>query len=180
MPEAATPGATRAGTILCVGCHGVVPDIDGPIHRYMTAAAGCWRAYTELLGGGGLPPGPAVGLTVDAYAVTHPGVAGPQATPSVWIHLVTLCFVLERRWPVDHANHLRRAAADAFRGWPWLSPPDSMGDVTAIDVASALVAGDGASAVALTRRWVDGAWAAWAAHHPAVRARADFLARQLG
>ena len=44
------------------------PVIDGPIHRYMTASPGCWRAYTELLGGG-LPPSPAAGLTVDAYAV---------------------------------------------------------------------------------------------------------------
>jgi hypothetical protein len=180
MPEAATPGATRAETIVCVGCRGVVPDIDGPIHRYMTAAPGCWRAYTELLGGGGLPPSPAAGLTVDAYAVTHPGVAGPQSTPSVWIHLLALCFVLERRWPVDQAIRLRRAGADAFRGWPWLPPPEGMGDVTAIDVAAALAAGDGAAAVLLTRHWVDGAWAAWASHHPAVRARADFLARQVG
>jgi hypothetical protein len=180
MPEAAAPGVTRTGTVVCVGCHGVVPDIDGPIHRYMTAAPGCWRAYTELLGGGGLPPSPAAGLTVDAYAVTHPGVPGPQSTPSVWIHLLTLCFVLERRWPVDRAIHLRRLGADSFRGWSWLTPPESMGEVTAIDVAAALTGGDGAAAVSLTRRWVDGAWASWASHHPAVRARADSLAKQLG
>lgn len=179
MPEAIVARAT-VGTIVCVGCRGVVPDVDGPIHRYMTAAPGCWRAYTELLGGAGLPPSPPVGLTVDAYAVTHPGMPGPQSTPSVWIHLVTLCFVLERRWPVDQVNRLRRLAADSFRGWPWLTPPESMSDVTAIDVAAALAAGDGVSAVSLTRRWVDGAWEAWASHHPAVRARADFLGRLLG
>ena len=180
MPEAATPEVTRAGTIVCVACRGAVPDIDGPTHRYMTAAPGCWRAYTELLGGGGLPPSPAAGLTVDAYAVTHPGVPGPQSTPSVWIHLLTLCFVLERRWPVEQAVRLRRAGADSFRGWPWLTPPESRGDVTAIDVAAALAAGDGAEAISLTRRWVDGAWAAWAPHHPAIRTRADALARRLG
>ena len=179
MPEAATPGVTRAATIACVGCHGVVPVFDGPIHRYMTASPGCWRAYTELLGGG-LPPSPAAGLIVDAYAVTHPGAPGPQSTPSVWIHLLTLCFVLERRWPVDQAIRLRRLGADAFRGWPWLTPPESMGDVSAIDLSNALAGGDGASAIDLTRRWVDGAWAAWASHHPVVRARADHLARQLG
>jgi hypothetical protein len=179
MPDAATPGATRAGTIACVGCRGVVPVVDGPIHRYMTASPGCWRAYTELLGGG-LPPSPAAGLIVDAYAVTHPGVPGPQSTPSVWIHLLTLCFVLERRWPVDEAFRLRRLASDAFRRWPWLTPPASMGDVSAIDLSDALAAGDGASAIDLTRRWVDGAWTAWADHHRAVRARAAGLARQLG
>ena len=177
MPEAATPGAA-VGTISCVGCHGVVPDIDGPIHRYMTAAPGCWRAYTELLGGG-LPPSPAAGLVVDAYAVTHPGMPGPQSTPSVWVHLLTLCFVLERRWPVEQAIRLRRVAAESFRGWPWLAPPESMGDVTAIDLWQALDARDGGRAIELTRRWVDGAWAVWRDHHAAVRSRADGLTRQL-
>jgi hypothetical protein len=173
LPEVAT------ATIVCVGCRGIVPDIDGPIHRYMTAAPGCWRAYTELLGGG-LPPSAAAGLIVDAYAVTHPGVPGPQSTPSVWIHLLTLCLVLERRWPVEQAMRLRRLAADSFRGWAWLTPPESMGDLSAIDLSAALTAGDGRTAVDLTRRWVDGAWAAWASHHPAVRSRADDLARLLG
>ena len=178
MPEAATPGAA-VGTISCVGCHGLVPDIDGPIHRYMAAAPGCWRAYTELLGGG-LPPSPAAGLIVDAYAVTHPGEPGPQSTPSVWTHLLTLCFVLERRWPVDQAVRLRRLCADAFRAWPWLIPPASMGGVTAIDLCQALDARDGSRAIDLTRRWVDEAWSAWAVHHGSVRTRADELARRLG
>ena len=165
--------------VACVGCGGVVPRVDGPVHRYMTASPGCWRAYTELLAGG-LPPSPASGLTVDAYAVTHPGVPGPQSTPSVWTHLLTLCFVLERRWPVERAIHLRRTGADAFDRWPWLTPPDSMGAVTAIDIDAAIRARDGSAAVDLTRRWVDGAWAAWGSHHAAVRGRADSLSRLLG
>jgi hypothetical protein len=174
-----TEGVETLVTVACVGCGGVVPLFDGPVHRYMTASPGCWRAYTELLVGG-LPPSPASGLTVDAYAVTHPGVAGPQSTPSVWIHLLTLCFVLERRWPVDRAIHLRRVAADVFDRWPWLTPPASMGEISAIDIDRAIQVRDGASAMALTRRWVDGAWAAWAGHHAAVRSRADALSRLLG
>jgi hypothetical protein len=177
MPEAPAPEAS-IGTVVCVGCRGVVPDIDGPIHRYMTAAPGCWRAYTELLGGG-LPPSPWAGLLVDAYAVTHPGKPGPQSTPSVWIHLLALCFVLERRWPAEQAIRPRRAAADSFRGWPWVEPPETMGDVGAIDLSAALAAGDGTRAIDLTRRWVEGAWAAWSRHHPAVRARANEVAKLL-
>jgi hypothetical protein len=177
-PGGSSVTATRT-TVTCVGCRGEVPDINGPIHRYMTASPGCWQAYTGLLGGG-LPPSPAAGLTVDAYAVTHPGVPGPQSTPSVWVHLLTLCFVLERRWPVERAIHLRRVGADAFSGWPWLAPPDSMGPVSAIDVAAALAAGDGTAAITLTQRWVAGAWDAWGDHHRAVRARADALTRLLG
>jgi len=153
--------------------------MDGPIHRYMTASPGCWRAYTELMAGG-LPPSTEAGLAVDAFAVTHPGVAGPQSTPSVWVHLITLCCTLERGWPVDRAVFLRRLGADGFRGWPWLDRPAGMGVVSAIDVDAAVRARDGSAATDLTRRWVNGAWAAWADHHPAVRSRADELTRRLG
>jgi Family of unknown function (DUF5946) len=158
-------------TLPCVGCGGLVPDEDGPIHRYMTASPGCWRIYTELAAGG-MPASPWAGLTVDAYAVTHPGVPGPQSIPSVWIHLIALCFVLVRGWPVDQAIRLRRVGADAFAGWPWLEPPASMGDVTAVDVAATTRTD---AAAELVRGWVHGAWAAWIDHHPAVVARADEL-----
>ena len=178
-PDVDVAAGLAARTIVCVGCRGVVPDVHGPIHRYMTAAPGCWRAYTELMAGG-LPPSPELGLAVDAFAVTHPGVQGPQSTPSVWIHLMTLCLVLERRWPVTRAIDLRRLAADRFAAWPWLERPAEMGDVTAIDLHRAVAAGDGVLAMDLTHRWIHGAWTAWSAHHPAVRERADWLAKLLG
>ena len=179
MAEQGIPTAPPASTVECVGCGGRVPAIDGPIHRYMTAAPGCWQAYTELMAGN-LPPSPEAGLAVDAYAVTHPGVPGPQSTPSVWIHLITLCCTLERGWPVERGVFLRRLVADRFNGWPWLERPGTMGGVTAIDVAAALSRGDGAAAADLTRRWVRGAWAAWATHHGSVRARTTELLSKLG
>ena len=144
------------------------------MHRYMTASPGCWRIYTELTAGN-LPAGPMSDLVVDAYAVTHPGVLGPQSTPSVWIHLTTLCFILERGWPVSRAVRLRTVAADAFDGWPWLERPDRMGDVTAVDVAAAVARGELDLAGELTAAWVGDAWNAWSVHHAAVRARADEL-----
>jgi hypothetical protein len=170
------PGST---TVRCVGCGGRVPDIDGPVHRYMTASPGCWQAYTELMAGG-LPPIPESGLAVDAYAITHPGVPGPQSTPSVWIHLVTLCCTLERGWPVERSVYLRKLAADRFERWPWLDRPERMGDVTAIDVAGAVATGDGAAVEDLVRRWIPGAWNAWAMHRAAVRAKTTKLLTALG
>ena len=118
-------------------------------------------------------------MAVDAYAVTHPGHAGAQATPSVWIHLVTLCFVLERGWPVDRAVMLRRVAADAFDRWPWLDPPMAAGGVSAMDVAVAVADKNPIAAQEVTRSWVEGAWDAWAELHPAIRIRADDLSRLL-
>jgi len=164
----------RTGSIACVGCRGLVPDEDGPVHRYMTASPGCWRIYTEL-GAGSMPRAARSGLTVDAYAVTHPGVPGPQSTPSVWIHLVTLRLVLEEGWAVDQAVRLRRVAADAFDGWPWLDRPEAMGEITVVDVGRAVEAGDGPRAADLVEAWIDNAWGAWSTHHAAVRDRADEL-----
>lgn len=172
MPESTVPTVPTAGLIACVGCRGLVPDEDGPIHRYITASPGCWRIYTEL-GAGGLPAVPKSTLAVDAYAVTHPGVPGRQSTPSVWIHLVTLCCALERGWSLDGAIQLRRVTADAFDAWPWLDRPVGMGPITVVDVAGASADGDAARAGSLVEGWIHGAWDAWSQHHPAVRARAD-------
>lgn len=163
----------------CVGCRGRVPDMDGPVHRYMTASPGCWQAYTELMAGG-LPSIPEAALAVDAYAVTHPGVPGPQSTPSVWIHLITLCCTLERGWPVERAVSLRRLAADSFAAWPWLERPDRMGEVMAMDVATSAQTDGGAAVAVLTRRWVQSAWEAWSGHRAAVRSRTDALLAKLG
>jgi len=95
----------------------------------------------------------------------------------VWIHLLTLCFILERGWPAGRAIALRRAAADSFEGWPWLQPPPSMRSVTAVDASQAIDAGptDPDGSAGLIRGWVEGAWVAWSPHHPAIRQRADRL-----
>jgi hypothetical protein len=97
----------------------------------------------------------------------------------VWIHLVTLCCVLERGWPVERAVFLRKLAADRFDRWPWLERPDGMGEISAIDLSHASASRDGAAAAALVPRWVGGAWQAWTAHHDAVRAKATELAAVL-
>lgn len=54
-------------TIRCPGCAAVVPDVDGPTHRYIGGAPACWAAFTELLVQGIAPYGG------DAYAAQHPG-----------------------------------------------------------------------------------------------------------
>jgi Family of unknown function (DUF5946) len=170
---------TAEPRIACIGCGGLVPDFDGPSHRYMLASPGCWAAYGRLLGGAlaGIElPSPHGSLTVDAYAVQHPGVPNPQATQSVWVHLVTLQLALEADWPPSQFVRIRRFGADSSTGLTWLEPPLSMGPVTAIDVAEAspeTVAGT-------VRTWVKDAWTSWHDHHDAVRARATRLVQRLG
>jgi hypothetical protein len=34
--------------IPCTGCGAMVPDIEGPTHRYIGASPGCWQIYSEM------------------------------------------------------------------------------------------------------------------------------------
>lgn len=164
-----------------LGCGGIVPDIDGPSHRYMLAAPGCWAAYTDLLAapspdGAVSVAGSHEALIVDAYAVQHPGSPNPQAIQSVWVHLIALHLVLDVGWPTSQLVRIRRAGAAGSAGWAWLEPPSAMGPVTAVDVATAE---PGARAETI-RRWVEGAWAAWDGQHDRVRTEAVRIVGRLG
>lgn len=79
-------------TETCIGCGAVLLRIEGPTHRYMTSAPGCWALFGELTahiyGSATLPA--RCQLCVDAFAVQHPGSANPQAVASVAIHLQSL------------------------------------------------------------------------------------------
>ena len=94
----------------------------------------------------------------------------------MWVHLIALQLALEGGWPADRLIWIRKTAADAFDRWPWLEPPASMGPVTIVDV----VANGGIGIADVGRRWVEGAWSAWAAHHGTVRERAAALVARLG
>lgn len=82
----------------CPGCGETFVDGDGPVHRYMTGSAGCWRGFGELLA---RDYSSAARMTfhqvaVDAYAAQHPGSGDlPQQIQSVGLHLMTLCLFLE-------------------------------------------------------------------------------------
>lgn len=164
--------------IPCVGCGALVPDTDGPTHRYIGASPGCWQAYGELLARGyvldveGTRYGPPHRLVVDTYAAQHPGVPGKQSSQSVAAHLFILCLVLERG--VDPAFATR--AITQFvekhkgRGLTWMEPPPSLGELTVLDVMSASSAKDHNNRV---MRWTESVWQAWKPHQSKVRAWAD-------
>src|SRR5690349_15169292 len=74
-------GVVMTELVACVGCGAMVPDIDGPTHRYLGASPGCWQIYGEVLAGkDGVMPHR---LLVDVYAAQHPGVEGKQSSQSV-------------------------------------------------------------------------------------------------
>jgi len=109
-------------------------------------------------------------LSVNAYAVQHPGHRGRRTAQSVAVHLAGLCLALER--DADDPTITRRMSglADARSEHPWLEPPASLGELTILDVARARDADEHAEVV---RRWARRSWGAWGEHHDIVRAWLD-------
>jgi hypothetical protein len=54
----------------------------------------------------------------------------------------------------------------------WLTPPSSLGQVTVVDIATAVSATEHDQQV---RAWAESAWSAWAEHHDTIRRWADNL-----
>ena len=78
----------------CRGCNALVPDIEGPVHKYVSSAPGCWKVFGEVQADESLrfrhPPEHR--LVVDAYMAQHPGDAQDRRDrQSVFVHLVALC-----------------------------------------------------------------------------------------
>ena len=160
---------SEVAKVPCIGCGGLVPDIDGPVHRYLESSPGCWRVYGEVLAReySDLAFWAVHRLTVDSYAVQHPGRRSPQTIQSVCVHLLSLCLVLERGADPEYATRAMPGMVRQKDRFVWLTPPRSLGRITVLDVAAASTVAEHAQKV---RAWAESAWAAWAPHHEIVRA----------
>jgi len=157
------------GTVSCVGCGAIVPDIDGPVHEYMESAPGCWSAFGDVLAMefGDFRYPECHRLTVDTYAVQHPGTPSRRSIQSVGGHLISLHLMLERGLDSVTATRALRRAVSRASMFSWLTPPASQGPLTILDVREAT---DLDRHQALVRRWAETTWQAWAPHHATVRA----------
>lgn len=162
-------------TETCVGCAGRFPVTEGPTHRYLASAPGCWALYGDVLAKEYSRRAyfEVHGLSVDTYAVQHPGEPSRQTIRSAAIHLLCLHAVVELGLPLASGDTVRGATkAGVEDAFVWLEPPASMGTVTVLDVAAARDAADHQDRV---WRWARSVWEAWAPHHETIAAWYDRL-----
>ena len=158
---------TTPTLVHCLGCGALVPDIGGPTHEYMLSAPGCWSLFNQVaVQQYEMASFDLRRLAVDSYAVQHPGTTDRRAIQSVAVHLISLCFVLERDLtPTEATDKMRVALTDKSR-FVWLKPPPSIGEITVIDVVNI---SDPAEHEAMVKRWARSAWEAWHEHHDRIR-----------
>ncbi|MEM6640583.1 MAG: DUF5946 family protein [Pseudomonadota bacterium] len=155
-------------TEICFSCGACTPIAPGSAtHRYMRSSPGCWAAYGELLAREYGDPAfmrfhP---LTVDAYALQHPGGDDPQSISSVHVHLASLVAYFDRGAPLHSLSDIRKDVVKRKASFERLVPPPSLGNVVVSDVLPAV---DAAEHGVLVERWARSVYRAWSAHHKEV------------
>jgi Family of unknown function (DUF5946) len=151
----------------CPGCGLALPIRRGPAHPYIGASPACWALFGEVLAREFGDPAyfRLHQLTVDTYAVQHPGAPERRSIQSIALHLMTLCLVVEdgadpREGPKLHKRLVGRVP------FHWLEPPRPNGRITVADVVRARTPAEHERAV---EAWARDVWAAWEPHHPTIR-----------
>lgn len=153
-----------SNTITCPYCGAQVVDMDGPTHRYMLSAPGCYDVFNQVLNRMYTEPAfAAVGnLIVDAYALQHPGEDNPQAVSHVAVHSVSMYAQLETDISPMEVNRLRQAVTSHKAHLHWLQPPGPIWELTVLDVWHAK---DAATYNDVVKRWARHCWDGWSRHH---------------
>jgi len=151
--------------INCYGCSALVENIEGRPHKYIGAVQGCWNLYGELLakeyGEYGYPE-LTHRLTVDTYAIQHPGELGRQSIQSVNIHIISLYVILIKNFCGQEATKLIGGVLAKQPKFEWLDPPVPNGTKTVKDV---LAATNKEEHEKLVREWARDVFACWYSKH---------------
>lgn len=123
---------------LCIGCGAMFERLEGPTHAYMLSTPACWSAYGQVLLREYEDPAlfaTSHRLTVDAYALQHPGAPGDRrAEQSMWLHFTSLQLIIRHQRPHSAgALAMKKLAGITF---PPLPRPDAL-TVTVKDVIDA-------------------------------------------
>ena len=151
--------------VRCIGCGAKVNDIDGPTHPYMIATAACWELYGQVLAKEYENQNyfKVHRLTVDAYAVQHPGIPERKSIQSVNIHLIALCLAFEHDMEFSKITAKMGEVIKKFeKQFAWLTPPKTNYPITVKDILTAATADEH---VIKVRSWAQSVWQIWQNDH---------------
>ena len=151
-------------SIACIGCGALVPDSNGPTHKYLDASPGCFALFSEVLANeySDFRYARVHHLTTDTYPLQHPGTPSPQTIQSAAVHLISLYLTLERDFDPMQAAQVKQKASQHKQHFAWLDPPATFGEITIVDVHAAP---DANAHIEIVSQWAKAVWTAWHAYH---------------
>lgn len=152
---------------VCVGCGARFPPFLGPVHDYMESSPACWRAFGDLLAAEYATPAllSVHRLSVDAYAVQHPGGSSRAAIQSVGLHLARLMASLENPAPPKETNAIMLRFTARKSELVKLEPPSGF----AMTIADVVPFAGGPAHGEKVTAWAKSALNDWRAHHAYIR-----------
>jgi len=161
-------------TLPCLGCGGLFDAFDGPVHPYMASSPACWHTYGLILAREYNDTslfGTAHRLTVDAYALQHPGDPGDRrANQSVHLHYVSLYMIFENGAPHNMAT--KALSILAKTNFPKLPAAPKSFNYTAADFDLSSSENHQQSAL----EWANSAFEAWSELRPFAKNTLEKLA----
>ena len=151
--------------IQCYGCGALVEAKEGQPHEYIGATRGCWDLYCQILEkqyGEYNYPQFTHRLTVDTYAIQHPGQPARKAIQSVNVHLVSLYLIFERGLNGQEATKKMGEILSKEPNFNWLEPPTPNGQLTVIDVLTSTSQEEHGKKV---KEWAEDVWNCWYSKH---------------
>lgn len=159
---------------ICEGCGLQLPMINDVCHSYMLSSPACWKIYNEVLAReyGDNAYSSVNRLTVDSYALQHPGTDDRRAIKSVNTHLASLYLIFEKNHSYGEATAMMTHIIEKHKvQFTYLKPPKDLGNLTIYDVWKAKNAEEH---IDIVKQWAKNVWDAWSEYHQYIARLAVF------
>ncbi|PKL88653.1 MAG: hypothetical protein CVV23_08970 [Ignavibacteriae bacterium HGW-Ignavibacteriae-2] len=150
--------------VKCKGCGALVLNVNGPVHKYIGAVAGCWNIYCKILKReyGEYNRTDIHRLTVDTYSVQHPGNKSPLTIQSMAVHLLGLYYCIEKGFSSEEVTEIVRRSLKNKSQFYWLEPPKKQSYLNIVDVFKTK---NFTEHEGIVRDWAFQTWKDWQEYH---------------
>ena len=152
------------GKLICSGCGARLEALEGPTHDYMEGSPACFALFNQLLACEYSDRSllPTHRLTVDTYAVQHPGRDKTRKQiQSVGLHLARLGLQLASSRPPKETNDVMLGLGKHKHTLEYIEPPKQFSKTVA-DIAEFAGTSHHPDKV---REWAISTWNDWSDQH---------------
>ena len=151
-------------TETCMACGLRTSKVDGPVHKYLISSPGCWAKYGEVLAREyeNSEYMAVHALTVDAYALQHPGIENLRTINSANIHLASMYCHFKLGKSIGELSQVKQKLTKHKDQFVWMDPPENVSEITVADILESESASEHRKSVL---KWSEYIYEQWEAHH---------------